>query len=291
VEVRTVAKEFDADLNHLTDAHPDQWARFLGDRLGIPPGPVEVLDTDLATTVQADKLFRVGGRVPAVIHVEFEVSGHFGRPADLVRYNVLAHHQARLPVHSVVVLLRPKADSSDLTGEFQLTGADGRPYLSFRYGVLRVWQESVDALLGAGLGLAPLVLLTDESARDPIGTVGRVQAELRRVELPANVEASLLNSLFLLGALRHERDQIRELFRRVAMSIDLRESSYYQMILDEGRMVEAQNTLLRLAGKKFGAVPAPVEAAVRGLTDRERIERMTDRIFEAADWDDLLATA
>ena len=79
------------------------------------------------------------------------------------------------------------------------------------------------------------------------------------------------------------------------MSIDLRESSYYQMILDEGRqegqLVEAQNTLLRLAGKKFNApAPAPAEVAVRTLTDRERLERMIDRILDATSWDDLLAT-
>ena len=168
-----MAKEFDADLNRLTDAHPDERARFLCSRLGIPPGPAELLDTDLATTVQADRLLRINGPVQAVIHLEFEVSGHLGRPADLLRYNVLAHVQTGLPVHSVVVLLRPKANSSDLTGEFQLTGADGRPYLNFRYGVLRVWEESVAALVGSGLGLIPLVLLTDEAARDPVGEIGR----------------------------------------------------------------------------------------------------------------------
>jgi len=293
-----VAKEFDADLNRLTDAHPDQWARFLCSRLGIPPGPAELLDTDLATTVQADRLFRVNGPVPAVIHLEFEVSGHLGRPADLLRYNVLAHCQTGLPVHSVILLLRPRANSSDLTGEFELTGADGRPYLNFRYGVLRVWREPVDALLKAGLGLAPLVLLTDESARDPTGTVDRVETELRQAGAGGNVAVSVFNSLLLLGGMRHGRDLIDELRRRISMSIDLRESSYHQIVLDEGRqegelkgrLVEAQSVILRLAGKKFGSLPSTAEGAVRALTDRERLERMTDRIFDASTWDDLLAT-
>jgi hypothetical protein len=78
------------------------------------------------------------------------------------------------------------------------------------------------------------------------------------------------------------------------MSIDLRESSYYQMIVDEGRqegrLVEAQNVVLRLAGKKFGNLPPTAEGAVRALADRERLERMADRLFEATTWDDLLAT-
>lgn len=307
-------KEFDADLNRLTDAHPDEWARFLCPRLGIPPGPVELLDTDLATTVQADRLFRVNGPVPAVIHLEFEVSGHLGRPADLLRYNVLTHHQTGLPVHSVVLLLRPRASSSDLTGEFGLTGANGRTYLTFRYGVVRVWEETVADLMRGGLGLIPLVLLTDEAARNPMTTLAAVQSELQQSGVPVNVEKGVYNSLLLLGGLRHDQAVIGELERRIAMSIDLRESSYYQKVLSEGRqegekhgrqegekhgrqegeregrLVEARDLLLRLAGRKFGETPATAEAAVRALSDRERLERMTDRVLDATTWDDLLAT-
>jgi hypothetical protein len=40
-----VAKEFDATLNDLIDVHTDEWGRYLCARLGIPPGPVEVLVT------------------------------------------------------------------------------------------------------------------------------------------------------------------------------------------------------------------------------------------------------
>lgn len=82
------------------------------------------------------------------------------------------------------------------------------------------------------------------------------------------------------------------------MSIDLRDTPIYQMILgegqvegrQEGRLIEARDLLLRLAGKKFGPPTEAVEVVVRGLTDRERLERMTDRLFDATGWDDLLAT-
>ena len=46
-----------------------------------------------------------------------------------------------MPVHSVIVLLRPTANATDLTGILEVPGADGRPYLTFRYTVVRVWQE------------------------------------------------------------------------------------------------------------------------------------------------------
>jgi hypothetical protein len=56
-------------------------------------------------------------------------------------------------------------------------------------------------------------------------------------------------------------------------------------------MVEADRaSVLRLGAKRFGDAPANVQSAVNGIADRERLERIADRIFDATDWDDLIAT-
>jgi predicted transposase YdaD len=212
----------------------------------------------------------------------------------LFQYNTLMHVSTELPVHSVILLLRPKANSSDLTGEYVVDGADGKPISIFRYHVLRLWEESIDTLLSAGIGLAPLALLTNESDRDFAGAVSRVQERLRFGGVPANLESSLMNASFMLGCLRRDWDKIEELYRSVAMSIELEESTMYQMIHrrgeERGRTREAQETLLRLAGKQFGQPTPQIELSVRSVSDRPRLERMTDRLSLAADWDDLLAT-
>ena len=54
-----LAKPFDATLNALIDLRPSDWADGFARLVGIPPGPSVSLDTDLATTLQADKLFRI----------------------------------------------------------------------------------------------------------------------------------------------------------------------------------------------------------------------------------------
>src|SRR5580692_11065715 len=105
---------------------------------------VSVLDTDLSSTLQADRLFRIDGSVPAAIHLELESTGRLGIPEELLHYNVAARAATGLPIHSVLVLLRRKATGSDLTGQLVISGADGVPYLTFRYVVLRVWQESLE---------------------------------------------------------------------------------------------------------------------------------------------------
>lgn len=56
-----MAKPFDATLNAMIDLNPAEWAKAFA-RPRIDPGDsIDVLDTDLATILQADKLFRIGG--------------------------------------------------------------------------------------------------------------------------------------------------------------------------------------------------------------------------------------
>ena len=169
-----MSKPFDATLNRLIDACPDDWAAFLAAKLGLSPGgPATVIDTDLSVTAQADKVFRLPGPPPAMIHLEMEAKSSLGMPARLLRYNVLLGHTRDEPVHSVVLLLRPEANASDLTGLYTRLGADGQAYHEFRYRVVRLWEEPITPLLAGGPGTAPLALLTNEATTDLPGAVTR----------------------------------------------------------------------------------------------------------------------
>jgi hypothetical protein len=57
-----------------------------------------------------------------------------------------------------------------------------------------------------------------------------------------------------------------------------------------GRAEEARSLVLRLGAKRFGPPQAAVEATVLAISDRERLERISERILDAANWNDLLAT-
>ncbi len=59
----------------------------------------------------------------------------------------------------------------------------------------------------------------------------------------------------------------------------------------QGAIQEAQRVLLIQGRKRFGPAPASAEAALLGIADPARLERMAERILDAAGWDDLLATA
>src|SRR5580704_19202788 len=104
----------------MVDSDPTKWGIYLASQVGVPIGPIATLDTDLSSTLQADRLFRIDGPTPAVLHLELESTGKLGRPAQLLRYNVAAWGTTGLPVHSVLIVLRPKANASDLTGEYEV---------------------------------------------------------------------------------------------------------------------------------------------------------------------------
>jgi hypothetical protein len=47
--------------------------------------------------------------------------------------------------------------------------------------------------------------------------------------------------------------------------------------------------VLRQGTKRFGPPPADRRAAIKALTDLERLEALTDRLLDVESWDELLA--
>jgi predicted transposase YdaD len=205
--------------------------------------------------------------------------------------------------------LRPKASATDMTGTYTRAGADGRAYLEFRYTVVRLWEESLDALLAGGPGTAPLALLTDEAAADLDTAFARFADRLRRPDVDGRLVKELLGSTFVLSGLRHAPERMAELYRRLSMTLE--DSTTYQWILQkgltqgvaqgraegvaqgvaQGATQEARRLLLIQGRKRFGAISAMTEATLNAIDDAARLERMAERIFDASGWDDLLATA
>lgn len=298
-----MAKPFDATLNSMIDLQPADWASCFGSIVGIPPGPSTALDTDLATTLQADKLFRIDGERPALLHLELEANPRTGIPRELMRYNTLIDHQHDLPVETVLILLRPKALASDQTGRYQRFGVGGGMIAEFHYRVERVWERSVDFWLDSGVGLAPLALLTDEADANLERALTRVRECLQENRTEEKVAKSLLGSSYVLCGLRYNRDRIAELFRRLSMLME--DSTTYQEILEkglsqglsrgrdqgiaEGKMEAKRELLLRLGTKRFGPPNSAVAQTILEIDNSNRLTLLNEKLLDAVSWDDLIA--
>ena len=134
----------------------------------------------------------------------------------------------------------------------------------------------------------------------------------RSPDVPGNVADEVLGSAFVLSGLRHDPDQVTDLFRRFSMTLE--DSATYQWILNKGLaqgvaqgvaqgiaqgvaqgiaqgVIEgARRTLLVVSRKRFGAIPPAAESAIAAITDPARLDRMAERASEATGLDDLLAT-
>ncbi len=281
------SRPFDDTFKDMLELSPAGWAeRFLG-------GPVtsaECIDADVATvSAAADKVLRVShGRGRLLLDLEAR-SGHAGdAPAQAHVYSTLLTKRHDLPVRSVLILLRPEANATGLTGvmERREHPEDAEPYIVFRYRVVRLWQEPLSPFLSGPVAMLPFAPLTDEGAADLEGTVGRVVRRIRAETAP-EAAGRMEAATFVLLGLRHEADVIQTLFKGVQ---EMEESTTYQLIIRKGEARSLRETILRLGAQKFkAAAPEGTRVAIEAIADLERLRRLTDRILTADSWDDLLA--
>jgi hypothetical protein len=297
-----MAKPFDATLRELIENYPGDWLAPLE---LTATGRITVIDADLSTvTTQADKIIRVDDPEPWLLHIDLQASWEGSLDRRALKYNVLAHDRHELPVHSALVLLRPEADATSLTGIYRYQPSHGGSEVVFHYQVVRLWQEPVERFLGGGPGVLPLAPGTPRReggcavAREALPGVIR-QMEVRiEAEAPPGARATLWTSTYILLGLRFPPEAAAELLRGVR---DMKESSTYQAILEEGRsegiergrsegsVAEARRLLLLLGAARFGPPDERVRAAIEGMNSIERLEPLTIRVLDAAGWDELLA--
>ena len=292
-----MAKTYDNVFSRLIDDHLADWAAYLAERIGLPPGPATAVETDLSSNLQADRLIRVAGPEPALIHLELESSSRLGLPDRLLSYNVAAWRTSGEPVRSVLMLLRPAAQASDQTGRLTLSHG-GVPYLTFDYLVIRLWQESPNALLAGGPGLAPLALLTD-AARDNLdGVFAKFLGRLHQPDVAGTMRQDLVSSSYILSGLRYDPVRIVDLFRSYVVTLE--DSSTYMEILRKGEsrgevkglsLGKAEGlrvAILKVGTKRFGVPASSDRSLLAAVDDADVLERLFDRLDAASSWPDLL---
>jgi predicted transposase YdaD len=279
-----MAKPFDPILKVLAEASPPDWVRLCLGR----HARATLFPTDLSTLGgSVDTVLRVAARVAWLLHLEFQ-TGHDGAklPRRLLLYNAVLELKHEMLVRSVAVLLRPEADSPELTGIHVCRFEDEpEPHIVFRYAALRVWQLDPEVLLRGGEGLVPLAPISNVRPADLPGVVERMKRRLRGVRR----ERELWAATYILMGLRHSPDPAEHLLRGV---MTMKESSTYQAILAEGNaagaVAEARKLIRLMGSSRFGDPDRRVSAALDRISDLETLEALSVRLLRAATWHDLL---
>ncbi len=282
-------KPYDPTLKALVETEPEVWPDLFG-----RPGPTTVIDADIATiSGAADKVLRVSTSPPYLLHLEF-VAGHDSAtlPRKLHVRNGLLEDRHEIRVRSGVLLLRPEADSPQLTGRYERAFPGEEAYLTFRYQVVRVWELAPESLLTGGLGLLPLAPVAAVTEAELPGIIKRMEERLSNRRGRKLAEVVWAASYILLG-LRYSPALAAQLFRGV---VSMKESSTYQAILEEGRtegrtegaVAEAKKLLRLLGDDAFGPPDSRTAKAIEQIDDLARLEELLKRFRTAGSWQDLL---
>lgn len=289
-EVRLVEfNRFDVSAKELVWDGPAAWLGRVGIR---PPGPVDVIDSDItALTAAADKVIRVGGSEPFLVNVELQSSHEIDLVETLWFRQAALYHRHKLPVLTVLILLRREANSPGFKGSFETRMPDGYQTNLYNYRIVRVWNEDPESYLTAEVNLVPLAPLANVPEKTPPGVVQRMAA---RINAEPELRASVLwTATYLLMGLRYSDEVTSELLEGVQ---NMQESATYQAILREGvnkgRISEAQRMLLIQGEIRFGPPDDRVRDAVAAIRDLEYLERLGRRVVDANihGWEGLLET-
>ncbi len=276
-----MAKRYDAAIKHLVEAHPADWLAFAG----LPPATqLKVIDADISTVgPAADKVIHVLAPEPYVAHLEFQSSADAELDGRMLLYNVLLRWRHKVPVRSVVVLLRPQAEGRGSSGIVTDVAAPDS-VLEFRYRVIQLWKQPVESVLAGGLGTLPLAPIS-AVASDVVPNV----IETMKTRLEAEASARELNdawaATFILMGLRFPGQIGLALLKGVR---DMKESTTYQLIIEEGEIKEARSLVLRIGRRRFGPPPQPVIAALEAIADLPRLEQIAERLVEVSSWEQLV---
>jgi hypothetical protein len=190
-------------------------------------------------------------------------------------------------VRSVAVVLRPEADSPQLTGFFERVVPGEEPVSLLRYRVLRVWQLPVESLLAGGIGTLPLAPVSDVSEARVPEVIRRMKERLSHERRRRRVRDLWAVTYVLLG-LRYSDAFADLLFQEV---LGMEESTTYQAIVRKGRISEARQFVLRLGRKRFGSPDDATEAALNAIEDVEKLEELGERILDVGSWEELLQSS
>ncbi len=278
-----MSKPFDATLKELVTAYPVDWLTQLGVPITAPP---EVLTADLSTvTAAADTLIKVGD---LVVHIDLESGPDDELARRMLLYNVLAHHHTKLPVRSIVVLLRSNAVGGGPTDGVEYEPNPGVSELRFRFETVKAWELSSEAMLNAGLGFLPLAVLgkplPGQTRLQALPAIAKRIADRAEQEAKADAER-LLVAAYILSAMHVPPAVGRVIFNKV---IAMKDSPGYQFILEEGAIDYARALILRQGGRRIGEPTEKQKNKLNTIEDLERLNRIADEVHTAKTWDALL---
>jgi hypothetical protein len=151
-----VSKPFDAALKDIVRRHVADYRAVFH-----LPDVTTVLDVDLSTVTAATDIVLADANPPrkTLTTLDFQASHDDHIDDRILMYQGVLRHRYHLPVHSLVLLLRPDAFRPAMAGGVRYRTAGGRGKMDFGYELVRLWEIPAAELLATRIGTAVLAVL------------------------------------------------------------------------------------------------------------------------------------
>jgi predicted transposase/invertase (TIGR01784 family) len=210
---------FDTLCKFLAESFSEDYATWL---LGRPVTLTKLSPTELSLeSIRADSLILEQSE-DLVLHLEFQTEPDKKMGFRMLDYRLRVYR--RFPaktMHQVVIYLKKTKSPLVYQDSFQVGET------MHRYRVIRLWEQSSEVFLKKG-GLLPLAILT--KSEEQIIRLREVAQRLDTIENPG-VRANLVAATAVFAGLVMEPETIKTILRSDIM----KESAFYQDILQEGR--------------------------------------------------------
>ena len=230
---------FDNACKFLAENFSEDYATWL---LGRPVTLTKLSPTELSLEpIRADSLILEQSE-DLVLHLEFQTEPDETMGFRMLDYRVRVYRRFPLKtMHQVVIYLKPTKSALVYKDSFQLGET------IHRYRVIRLWEQSSEVFLKKG-GLLPLAILT--KSEEQIIRLREVAQRLDTIE-NQGMRANLMAATAVFAGLVMEPEMIKTILRNDIM----KESAFYQDILQEGRLEG------KLEGRLEGKLEGKLEVA------------------------------
>ncbi len=265
--------EFDHGFKIVTDAAGPRLARLAG----VPCTSWEPLTGDVQATVErlADRAFLARHRRERfVAYVEAYTYWDEAAPWDVLAKSGLLSARERLPTKSLLFVLHPRGYRPQ-RGKIRLSvGGALTQHVAFEEVCL--WKKRPEAWWEQSPGLMTLYPLCKHGRR-PEESITHAAGAIERGEGDGVRRGELLTILSIFGSLAYPNlDSVQ-----IIGSEQMRESPFYQQIVQEGVVLKARADILAVLEERLGPEAATrVADTVNALTDvplMDRLLRLTAR--------------
>jgi hypothetical protein len=245
-----------------------------------PLGPLDP-SVDRARQRTVDNLFRVrDGDTQAAVHVEIEREWRSQIPPRLFEYASAATAAARIPVWSIVILLRKGGRPPRGTGVYRIPGIGGDAFV-FRYHVVPLWQLDAKRMRRRlGLQGAPFCVAMSGADEQLV----RELAEEVRTDrtLPEPDRQTTMQLLYVVSAAILGSETARRIFHVESIIQDPNVQELINEWEDKGRVKGARRLLHKVLAARSFAVTPDVRARIDREPDVARLESWIEAAVTAA---------